>query len=245
MPGIDSPPKSADPDVRSCETAALIEVAEAEAARAEALAEAARARAQALRARGVQPLADAAVDEDADSSQDPSAQEPDGKRQRWRRPRRNTVVGGVGLLCALALLAASAVMVRQHQGVVRKQQLAAEYTAAARQVVATLMSIDPAKAKDDVQRILDSSTGQFRDEFKSAAEDFTKAAQSAKMATKTTVAAAAVQSMTPGSAVVLVAANSVLNAPSGPPQEPRSWRLSINLVREGGQIKMSSMEFVP
>src|SRR5208283_3379929 len=169
---------------------------------------------------------------------------PGRKAGRFRRPRRTTVVVSIAVLCTSALLAASTVMVRHHEDLMRKQQRAAEFTAAARQVVVTLMSINAASAKDDVQRIIDSSTGQFRDEFQRAAEDFTKVAQSAKVSTKTSVQAATVESMTDDTAVVLVAASSTLTNAAGASEQPRSWRLSVKLARDGGQIKMSSMEFI-
>ena len=60
-----------------------------------------------------------------------------------------------------------------------------------------------------------------------------------------TVTAAAVQSMTDDSAEVLVAATSRVSNTTGANQQPRSWRLSVSLQREGEQIKMSKVEFVP
>lgn len=167
------------------------------------------------------------------------------KARRLRRPKPTTIAGCIGLLCVAALLVTSAVMVRHHHDVVARQQRAAAYTAAARQVVVTLMSINAASAKDDVQRIIDSSTGQFRDEFRGAAEDFIKVAQSSKVSTKTTVQAACLESMTDDTAVVLVAASSTLTNTAGAPEQPRSWRLSVKLARDDQKIKMSSMEFVP
>ncbi|ORB72435.1 hypothetical protein [Mycobacterium scrofulaceum] len=175
-----------------------------------------------------------------------------GGKARWRqrktyfrRPKRTTMVAAVGMLCTAALLAASAVMVRHHDQLLDKQQRAAEFTAAARQVVVTLMSISADSAKDDVQRIIDSSTGQFRDDFRGAAAEFVKAAQTAKVSTKTTVQAACLESMTEDTAAVAVAASSTLSNTAGAPEQPRSWRLSVKLARDGGKIKMSSMEFIP
>jgi Mce-associated membrane protein len=195
------------------------------------------------------PSAAAAVDaEMADAAElpaDETGEPPLGTARRFRRPSRTTVAVGIGILCTAALLATSALLVRHHQDVLRRQQRAAEFSAAARQVVVTLMSISPASAKDDVQHIIDSSTGQFRDEFKGAAEDFAKVAQSAKVSTKTTVQATAVESMTDDTAVVLVAASSTLTNSTGASEQPRSWRLSLKLAREGGRVKMSSMEFIP
>ena len=39
------------------------------------------------------------------------------------------------------------------------------------------MSLDYNKAKEDVQRIIDNSTGAFKDDFKNPADDFVKVAQ--------------------------------------------------------------------
>ncbi len=47
------------------------------------------------------------------------------------------------------------------------------------------------------------------------------------------------------SAVVLVAASSRVTNTAGAKQEPRTWRLSVSLQRDGDAIKMSKVEFVP
>ena len=57
------------------------------------------------------------------------------------------------------------------------QQRRAEFEAAARQGVVTLMSLDYNKAKEDVQRIIDNSTGEFKKDFQNHAEDFVKVAR--------------------------------------------------------------------
>ena len=148
-------------------------------------------------------------------------------------------------LCTAALITLSVLMVINHRHQAAEQQRSAEYAAAARQSVVTLMSLDFNKAKEDVQRIIDNSTGQFRDDFKNQADDFIKVAQDSKVITEVTVNATAVESMTNDSAVVLVSATSRVTNAAGAKQEPRSWRLSVNLQRDGGQIKMSKVEFVP
>jgi Mce-associated membrane protein len=109
----------------------------------------------------------------------------------------------------------------------------------------TLMSLDFNKAQEDVNRIIDNSTGAFRDDFKNQAADFAKAAEDSKVVTEVTVNFVAVESMTNDSATVLVAATSRVTNAAGAKQEPRSWRLSVNLQRDGGQVKMAKVEFVP
>ena len=151
----------------------------------------------------------------------------------------------LAVLCTIALLAVSYILVKQHRKVVDEQKLNAEYAAAGRQSVVTLMSLDFNKAKENVQQIIDNSTGQFKTDFENQAEDFIKVAQESKVVTDVTVNATAVDSMSPDSAVVLVAATSRVTNAAGAKQEPRAWRLSVNLKRDGGQVKMSKVEFVP
>jgi Mce-associated membrane protein len=192
--------------------------------------------------------ADADDAEDAEDSEDDvaSATEP-GRRRRLRVPRPNWkyLAAGLVILVIAALLAASGWMVWQHREAARQQQLTAEFAAAGRQSVVTLMSLDFNKAQDDVNRIIDNSTGSFKDDFQNQAADFVKVAQDSKVITEVTVNATAVESMTDDTATVLVSASSRVTNSAGAKQEPRSWRLSVDLQRDGGQIKMSKVEFVP
>ena len=125
-------------------------------------------------------------------------------------------------------------------------QQIAEYAAAARQGLVNLMSIDYTTADDSVQRVLDGSTGRFRANFEETADEFVKALKDEKIVTKATVNDAAVESMTDDTAVVLLSATSRREGQQAPKdqQEPRLWRVVLTLQRDGGQIKMSSVEFV-
>ncbi|KWX24375.1 hypothetical protein AFM11_10430 [Mycolicibacterium wolinskyi] len=246
---------------------ALAEQAEAEAAEAEAVAAAARARARAIRLRreaeqaaksepdppsdGVE-TAQVADDDDAvvDEINESAAEEaPAIEHERRLRPPGSRfwkrLAVGVAVLATIALLSASGFMVVNHRQVQAEQRRAAEFAAAARQGVVTLMSLDFNHAKEDVQRIIDSSTGQFKTDFEATAEDFTKVAEQSKVVTDVTVNSTAVDSMTDDSAVVLVAATSHITNAAGAKQDPRNWRLSVSVARDGDQIKLSKVEFVP
>lgn len=170
---------------------------------------------------------------------------PAGSRWRRLRPSWKGIAAAVVVLCTVACLAASGYMISTHRKADRLQQQNAEYAAAARQSVVTLMSLDFNNAQDNVKRIIDNSTGQFKTDFEQQAPDFIKVAQDSKVVTEVTVNSVAVESMTDTSAVALVAASSRVTNSSGANQEPRTWRLSVNLERDGGQIKMSKVEFVP
>ena len=160
--------------------------------------------------------------------------------------RRRTVAAGIAALLTVALLATTGWMLWQHQEATAEHRRAAEFAAAARQSVINLMAIDYATAQDSVRCVLDGSTGRFRDNFADSADDFVKALQDEKVITRATVNDAAVESVTGDSAVVLVSATSRREGKGAPEdqQQPRLWRVVLNLVREGGQIKMTGVEFV-
>jgi Mce-associated membrane protein len=264
---VDEPPQDPGKSADAAEALALAEEAEAEAAEAEAIAAAAGARARAIRLRRqarvaepevvadvvAEPVESTEVDDagsESESTIESVVDEPDEQlargRRRWRVSRLLKVLGAiVAVACTAALITLSVLMVIDHRHQAADEQVRAEYAAAGRQSVVTLMSLDFNKAKDDVQRIIDNSTGSFKDDFKSQAEDFVKVAQDSKVITEVTVNAVAVESMTDDKAVVLVSAASRVTNSAGAKQEPRSWRLSVDLQRDGGQIKMSKVEFVP
>jgi Mce-associated membrane protein len=162
-----------------------------------------------------------------------------------QRPRWKTAVAVVALLCAATMATAGGLMLWQHQKLVQDERNRAEFAAAARQVVVTLMSIDFDNPEDSVRRIIDNSTDPFRTEFEAAAEDFVKVSKDAKVTTTATANAVAVDSATADTAVVLVTASSTVTDAAGAREEPRNWRLSVDLRRDGDQIKLSKVEFIP
>lgn len=224
------------------------EQAEAEAAEAEAVAAAARARAKAIRLREEAQAAEQAAQADADEDEADSTVEgptPVPSRRGGRALVVRIVAMTLAVLCTGALIAVSAYMVTQHRRVLDQEKLNSEYVAAGRQSVVTLMSLDFNNAEEDVKRIIENSTGSFKTDFEDQAEDFVKVAQDSKVVTDVTVTAAAVEKMNKDSATVLVAATSRVTNAAGAKQEPRAWRLSVDLQRDGGQIKMAKVEFVP
>ena len=147
--------------------------------------------------------------------------------------RASAAAGAVGVICVL--LGATGLMIWRHHGAEAERQRSAEFTAAARQGVVALTSMDFQSADVDVQRVLDNSAGEFRDDFQAKAADFTETVKRSKVVTKGIVNAAAVESMTPNAAVVLVAATSEVTNSAGARQAPRLWRLSVAMSKYDGQ----------
>lgn len=235
------------------DAAVLAELAEAEAAEAEARAEAARAKAAAARLRGekadaeAEALADEPADELTDDIEDVEDDEDVELEPRgwWARIGAVTVAVAAVVIVAIASLVVTGLMLVSHQKVVALQERRAEQVAAARDGVIALLSIDYNRAKDDVQHVIDLSTGRFRDEFSRGAEDFVATAQQSKAVTVGTVKSAAVEKDDGDTAVVLLAASSTVTNNSGAQQDPRAWRMSVTVARDGAQYKMSNVEFVP
>ncbi|WP_231964244.1 MULTISPECIES: hypothetical protein [unclassified Mycobacterium] len=166
---------------------------------------------------------------------------------RLRRPKWSTLAASLAIVVILAALAGSGYMIKEHRDAVQQRQRAAEFVAAARQGVVTLTSLDFNNAKQGVQRILDNSTGSFKDDFLKMADDFTKVVEQSKVVSQGSVQAAAVEldTMTKDSAVVLVASTSEVTNAAGAKQDPRNYRLIVTVARDGGQLKISKVEFVP
>jgi len=228
---------------------------QAEAAQAETT-EAETAEAAADAADGQAPDADEGADdtvEESDAESDEKTTEetagaavPESRPAWWRRRlpslSATSKVAAIVLICAFA--GVSGYILWQDHEATKRDQRAANFVAGARQGVVNMTSLDFNRAKEDVQRVIDSSTGQFRDEFQQRAKDFTTVVEQSKVVTQGTVNAAALESMDARSASVLVLATSRMANSEGAKDEPRELRLRVTVTEEGGQYKMSQVEFV-
>jgi Mce-associated membrane protein len=167
--------------------------------------------------------------------------------RRLTLPRWSTIAAVVAVVVTLAALSASVYMVLGHRHATEQRQRAAEFAAAAKQGVVTLTSLDFNDAKSGVQHIVEDATGSFKDDFLKMSGDFVKVVEQSKVVSRGTVQATAVDldTMTQDSAVVLVACTSEVTNAAGAKQDPRTYRLIVTMTREGGQLKMSKVEFVP
>ncbi len=197
------------------------QLAEAEAAEAEARADAEKARAKAAGLQDAEPVA--------------------------RPAARSRHTAGLVLAALLtgASLALTGLMLWQHREAAAQRSQDLQFVDAARAGVTALLSIDHTRAQSDVQRVLDLSTGAFREDFARSADDFVKTAVDSKAVTSGTVNAAALDTLQGDSGVVIVAATSEVTNTNGANQDPRPFRISVTVTRDGGTPRMSDVEFVP
>lgn len=235
-------------DPATTDAPASLAEAEQEVIRAESRAEAAKARAAELRQQA-EANSDETSDAAAGTDDVDQTESAPGRWRRWRAPRvPRPSRKAVGISTATAVISASLIatgyMVWQHYALLREQRHTAEFAAVARKGVATLMSIDPDHAAQSVERTIDLTTGALKSQLQATEVFMVKNAQEAKVTTTASVEAAAVESMTDNSAVVLVVAKSETTNPDKSKRPTVFWRISVNIDRDGGQLKMSKLDFV-
>jgi Mce-associated membrane protein len=127
----------------------------------------------------------------------------------------------------------------------REEMARAQMVAAGREGALALTTIDHNQADSDVQRILDSSTGAFRDDFAQRAESLKAAARTAQSTSVGTIREAGLESVDGDTARVLVALTVMTSNRGAPEREPKSWRTRVTVVKTDDGFKVAGVEFVP
>jgi Mce-associated membrane protein len=114
----------------------------------------------------------------------------------------------------------------------------------ARQGAVNLTTINFTEVETDVQRILDSATGTFRDDFDKRSQPFIEVVKAAQSRSEGTVSEAGLESQRGDTAQVLVAV-AVKSKTAAGEQVPREWRMRIEVQAVGDGAKVSNVVFVP
>jgi Mce-associated membrane protein len=114
-----------------------------------------------------------------------------------------------------------------------------------RQGALNLTTIDYQHVDGDIQRILNSATGAFYDDFSKRAQPFVDVVKQAQTKSVGTVTEAGLESETGNDAQILVAVAVKTSNAGAPEQDPRAWRMRISVTRIGAEAKVSNVEFVP
>lgn len=115
---------------------------------------------------------------------------------------------------------------------------------AGREAAVNLTSIDWQNADSDVQRILDSSTGTFYDDFSKRSQALAEVVKKVQSKSAGTIAEAGLMSVSGNEAQVLVAV-AVKTSKTGADEQARAWRLRIDVEKVDGTVKVSNVLFVP
>ncbi len=114
-----------------------------------------------------------------------------------------------------------------------------------KQGAVNLTTIDYQHAEADVQRILDSATGQFYDEFKSRSGPFVDVVKKVQSTSAGMVTEAGLESVNGQEGQVLVAVTVKTSTKGTPDEQPRYWRMRMTVSQQGGDTKVSKVDFVP
>ena len=172
---------------------------------------------------------------------------PEGRNTKSPKPKRDTsrLAVTVGVLIVTILAALTGWLgIRTYQS--RKDaDTRALLLQTARQAALNLTTIDYTKAEADIQRIVDSSTGAFKDDFQQRSQPFLQVVKQSRSKTVGTITEAGLEAVEGDQARALVAV-SVKTTSSDPVDEaPRAWRMRIVVQKQGSTAKVSNVEFVP
>lgn len=126
----------------------------------------------------------------------------------------------------------------------RAERARADMVQSARDGAIALTTIDHRRVDDDVARILEASTGGFREDFAQKAESFKQAARAAESTSVGTVTEAGVESVDGAEGRVLVALTVMASNRGQPAEQPKAWRTRITVVKDDGRFKVAAVEFV-
>lgn len=160
---------------------------------------------------------------------------------RLSRTGRALVAGGA-VVAALAGLAGwlGYLAYQKHEAQVQRDL----FVEVARQGAVNLTTINYTEVDADVQRILDLSTGAFRDDFEQRSKPFIEVVKAAQSKSEGNVTDAGLESQRGDAAEVLVAV-AVKSRTAGGEESPREWRMRIEVRSVGDDAKVSNVVFVP
>lgn len=168
-----------------------------------------------------------------------------GRRTPLRRWSAPTLAAVFGVIVVLALGGLGIWMGSNMIQIRKAEALDNEFVQAAQQGALNLTTIDYANVDKDIQRLLDSTTGSFRDDFQQRTQPFIDVVKQAKSKSEGTIVAVGLESRDGDEAQVLVALSVKTSNAGAPEQDPRSWRMRINVTRDGNKLKVSDVRFVP
>jgi Mce-associated membrane protein len=186
-------------------------------------------------------LEDGGDDDETDLEDDTDLDEP-AAEPRMSHVRLAAIVGLVVVLALGGLTGWLGFRAYQSHQLDAQRKL---FVQVGRQGALNLTTIDFQHVDADVQRILDSATGTFYDDFQKRSQPFTEVVKQVKSKSVGSVTEAGLESESDDQAQVLVAVAVNTTVEGQPEQQPRAWRMRITVQKVGEDTKVSNVEFVP
>lgn len=184
------------------------------------------------------------IETDEDDADETDEEQATAGRAPRRRFLRKPTVGFFAGVLVVALAALTGWLGYQCYQDHREQQRRTMFVDTARQGALNLTSIDWEHADTDVQRVLDSSTGRFYDDFQKRSKSFLDVVKQIKSKSVGTVTASGLQSYSADQADVLVSVTVRSTNAGVPEQAPQVWRMVVTVQDIDGNAKVSNVEFI-
>ena len=193
-----------------------------------------------------QPLA---ADGDSDEAEDDTEAEgadvgsEDGTpvKPRISHMRLAAIVGSVAVVAVASIGGWLGFRTYQSHQAQAQRQL---FLQVGRQCALNLTTIDWEHADSDVQRLLDSATGDFLNQFGKRKQPFIDVVKKAQSKSVGTVTEAGLESDSGDKAQVLVAVSIKTSNLGAADQPAREWRVRISMEKSGDEVKVSNVSFV-
>lgn len=157
-------------------------------------------------------------------------------------PVRRGLFAGLTVALTLAVLCGW-LAVRVHRDS-QADQFRARLVQSAKQGAVNLTTVDYRQADADVQRILDSASGEFYDDFKNRSGPFIDVVKKVRSTSVGTVTEAGLESADADGGQVLVTVTVTSTKDGEEDQRPRHWRMRMTVGRDGDAIKVAKVDFV-
>lgn len=179
---------------------------------------------------------DAAVDDEADAGSEDAV-----PAKRLSHVRAAMLVGVAAIVALASTMGWLGFRAYQSHQAQAQRQL---FLQVGRQCALNLTTIDWQHADADVQRLLDSATGKFYDQFSQRKQPFIDVVKKAQSKSVGTITEAGLASNSDDKAEALVAVSIKSSNLGATDQAPREWRMRISMEKAGGQVKVSNVSFV-
>ncbi|AKS31923.1 hypothetical protein [Mycolicibacterium goodii] len=191
---------------------------------------------------------------DADATRDelteehPGGTEPGTGRDSRKQstPEAKGVRGAllIGVLMLAVVGALTGWLSWRTQQAEQNQRLNEMLLQAGRQAAVNLTTMNFEHIQQDIQRVLDGSAGSFYDDFEQRAPAFEEVVTKTQSKTEGTVTEAGIESVDGDTGRVLVAVSVKTSNSAAPEQQPRLWRMRIDVQRFGDVAKVTNVGFV-
>lgn len=148
---------------------------------------------------------------------------------------------GIVIAALVAVAGERALAWREHRDRLADETAA---VAAAKAEVEGLIDISGSTSEDDMARLLDSATAEFRDELEAQADRLQKALADNEVEATGEAVSSGIAKLDGERATVIVAAVGTVRNKQTKTAEPRNYRLRVDLLRTDGTWLVSGLEFV-